>query len=387
MTEHLLERFGKELVRLQKANLKRELFEISGVDFTSNDFLGLNHAEPIRQAIQQALNDGIALGAGGSRLLRGNHEAHQQLESEAASLFGCEKTLFMSSGYSANFALFTTLPQKQDLIVFDALSHASIREGVFTTQAKSVKARHNDPDSIERAIVSWRGRSASSAVPWIAVESLYSMDGDIAPLEELISVADRHGAMLVVDEAHATGVFGARGLGLTEPYHGCSNLIVLHTCGKALGACGALICASSEIIDYLITRCRPFIYSTAPSPVIAVAVKTSLTLLVSEPERRLKLHQLIKTANRELQRHFGISGSGSQIIPFVIGDESLTQQVAHEMQDAGFDLRAIRPPTVAAGTSRLRISITLNVTEHDICEMFEVLHNIMSRLEIEPKQI
>lgn len=387
MTAHLLYRYRDEIDRLQVSNLKRELATISGVDFTSNDFLGLSHAKPIRQAVQQALNDGIALGAGGSRLLRGNHHEHQQLESEAAKQFGCEKTLFLSSGYSANFALFTTLPRKQDLIVYDALSHASIREGVFTAQAKSVKARHNDPNAVERAIVSWRKNSAPSAVPWIAVESLYSMDGDRAPLEELISVADHHGAMLVVDEAHATGVFGTRGLGLTEPYQGYRNLIVLHTCGKALGASGALICASSEIIDYLVNRCRPFIYSTAPPPIIATAVKASLTLLASEPERRQKLHRLIEAANRELERLFGINGSGSQIIPFVIGDASLTQQVAREMQDAGFDIRAIRPPTVPAGTSRLRISITLNVTEHDIYDMFEALRKVMGRLEIEPRQI
>ncbi len=387
MTAHLLDRYSDEIDRLQKSNLKRELATISGVDFTSNDFLGLIHAEPIRLAVQQALKEGIALGAGGSRLLRGNHHEHQQLESDAASLFGCEKTLYLSSGYSANFALFTTLPKKQDLIVYDALSHASIREGVFTTQSKSVKARHNDPNAVEHAIVSWRKSSSQTAVPWIAVESLYSMDGDRAPLEELISVADRHGAMLVVDEAHATGVFGARGLGLTEPYQGHNNLIVLHTCGKALGTSGALICASSDIIDYLVNRCRPFIYSTAPPPIIATAVKASLALLMSEPERRQKLHQLIETADRELERLFGVNGSGSQIIPFVIGDESLTQLVAREMQDAGFDVRAIRPPTVPAGTSRLRISITLNVTEHDIGRMLEALREIMSRLEIEPKQI
>ena len=387
MTDHLLKRYQEELDTLEQRNLKRELSSISGVDFTSNDFLGLTHADSIRQAVQKALGSGVPLGAGGSRLLRGNYDAHQHLEEIAAKFFGAEKALFLSNGYSANVALFTTLPKKGDLIVFDALSHASIREGVFNSPAKSVKAKHNDPQAIERAIIRWRENSNPSAVPWIAIESLYSMDGDMAPLDELIEIADSHEAMLVVDEAHATGVFGPNGCGLTEPHQGRSNLIVLHTCGKALGVSGALICASSLIIDYMITRCRPFIYSTAPSPIVTAAVAASLKLVSSEPERRQKLRELVEVANSELNQRFGISGSGSQIIPFLIGDEKITGQIAKQMQDAGFDLRAIRPPTVPAGTSRLRISITLNVTERDIREMFAKLYAITQHLNIKPMQL
>lgn len=387
MTEQLLARFEDEIEHLRRSNLKRELASISGADFTSNDFLGFSRARPIRQAVEQALKDGMALGAGGSRLLRGNHDAHRQLESSAARFFGSERTLFFATGYSANLAIFSTLPKKHDLIVYDALSHASIREGAFAAQAKSVKAAHNDPKAVERAIVRWRENCAPSSIPWIAVESLYSMDGDRAPIDELIAISDRHDAMLVIDEAHATGVFGARGCGLTEPYRGRDNLITLHTCGKALGASGALVCASSTIIDYLITRCRPFIYSTAPSPIIATAVNAALMLLASEPGRRQKLHQLIGIAGQELKRRFEIDGSGSQIIPFVIGDEAMTRRVAQKMQDTGFDLRAIRPPTVPPGTSRLRISITLNVTDEQVHDMFDRLHAITHRLNIEPMQI
>ena len=387
MTNHLLKRYQDELDTLQQRNLKRELSSISGADFTSNDFLGLTHADSIRQAVQKALESGIPLGAGGSRLLRGNYDAHQHLEKNAAKFFGTKKALFLSNGYSANVALFTTLPKKGDLIIFDALSHASIREGVFNSPAKSIKAKHNDPKAIERAIIRWRENSKPSTVPWIAIESLYSMDGDMAPLDELIDIADSREAMLVVDEAHATGVFGTNGCGLTEPHQGRSNLIVLHTCGKALGVSGALICASSLIIDYMITRCRPFIYSTAPSPIVTAAVSASLDLVSSEPERRQKLRGLVEVANSELNQRFGISGSGSQIIPFVIGDEKVTGQVAKQMQDAGFDLRAIRPPTVPPGTSRLRISITLNVTERDIREMFAKLYEISQHLNIKPMQL
>ena len=387
MKDDLIRRCDEELTVLRDRHLKRELSAIEGIDFTSNDFLGLSHHEQIRRAVEHALKDGIALGAGGSRLLRGNHDVHQQLEQEAAAFFGCGKSLFFSSGYSANFALLTTLPKKQDLIVFDALSHASIREGVFTTQATGVKVAHNNPDAIDRVIANWHADRASSSVAWIVVESLYSMDGDQAPLGELVRIAERHNAMLLVDEAHATGLFGDGGCGLTEPWQGHDNLIVLHTCGKALGAAGALICAPSTLIDYMVTRCRPFIYSTAPSPLIAVAVRAALRTIASHPELRQELKQRADFANHELKRRFGVRGSGSQIIPFIIGDESLTTQIAGQMQQAGFDLRAIRPPTVPTGTSRLRISITLNVTEDEISQMFDTLYRIMKQLNATPIEI
>ena len=374
-----LKRFHSELAKLTATDQERHLTKIDGIDFTSNDFLGFSHHPAIREAVLKALHDGIPLGAGGSRLLRGNHTAHADLEDFAAKFFRSNKALFFANGYSANFAILSTLPKRQDLIVFDALCHASIREGAFSSVAKTIKTPHNDIDAIARVLSKWHlTRKTSESTAWVVVESLYSMDGDIAPLEELLQVARSHDAMLVVDEAHATGVFGQNGHGLTESLEGIPNLIVVHTCGKALGVAGALVCASDTVIDYLVNRARPFIYSTAPPPVNAVAVRTALEILGAEQHRRDHLHRLIKLANQTMEDVLQTSGSGSQIIPFIIGDNQRTLDVAQAMQNAGFDVRAIRPPSVPEGTARLRISITYNLEESQILNFFHVLKEILS---------
>ena len=376
-----LTRYSNDLEKLSRSHLRRRLEPIKGIDFTSNDFLAFSIAPQIRETVQSALEDGMPLGSGGSRLLRGNHRIHDELETMAAETFGSEKALYFANGYSANFAILTTLPRRNDLIIFDALSHASIREGIFSSLAKNVKTPHNDVDAMEHVLADWRTSASGSSMAWIMVESLYSMDGDCAPLSDLVEVAERYGAVLIVDEAHATGVWGENGRGLTEPFEGRRNLVAVHTCGKALGAAGGLICASSELIDFMINKCRPFIYSTAPPPINAVAVMAALRLLDEEPRRRIDLLALIKKANRELEQKFEKKSSQTQIIPFVIGDEELTLRVASEMQQAGFDLRAIRPPTVPAGTARLRISITLHATEKNISDMFDALYTIVSNTD------
>ena len=373
-------RYSAELDELSRKHLKRELAPICGIDFTSNDFLGFSEAPAIRDAVLKAVEDGMPLGAGGSRLLRGNHRIHEELETMATEFFGSEKALYFGSGYSANYALLTTLPKRHDFIVYDALSHASIREGVFASLAKSVRAPHNDVDAVADALSNWRKTGSASARAWIVVESLYSMDGDCAPLDDLLDIADRYGATLIVDEAHATGVWGANGHGFTEPFEGHSNLVALHTCGKALGVAGGLVCASSELIEFLVNKSRPFIYSTAPPPINALAVHAALQLLVREPQRRSLLHERIALANREFESRFHRKGSGTQIIPFVIGDEKPTRDIADLMQRAGFDLRAIRPPTVPIGTARLRISITLHVSNQQIQSMFDALETVMPKI-------
>uniref|UniRef100_UPI00260132D3 aminotransferase class I/II-fold pyridoxal phosphate-dependent enzyme n=1 Tax=Sphingomonas sp. TaxID=28214 RepID=UPI00260132D3 len=207
---------------------------------------------------------------------------------------------------------------------------------------------------------------------WIAVESLYSMDGDLAPLERFSDLARHHDAVLLIDDAHATGVFGPDGRGLAAPCDGHDNVIVLRTCGKALGCEGALLCGPRVMHDFLVNRSRAFIFSTAPSPLMAAAVRAALRLLVDEPERRTRLHDLIGVAASALSP-FGALTNGSQIMPIILGDDARTMQVAAHVQAAGFDVRGIRPPTVAAGTSRLRISITLNVTAADVQALADVL--------------
>ena len=204
------------------------------------------------------------------------------------------------------------------------------------------------------------------------VESLYSMDGDFAPLEDLVAIADRYDAFLIVDEAHATGVYGEQGRGLTAPYEGRENLVVVHTCGKALGAAGALVTATRVLRDFMVNRCRPFIFATAPSPLTAVAVREALLILQEEPDRQQRLTNLIAFTHREIGMR-GWRPSGSQIVPYIVGDNARAMTLASALQARGFDIRGIRPPTVPAGTARLRISLTLNVGKDDVRAMLDAL--------------
>jgi 8-amino-7-oxononanoate synthase len=204
------------------------------------------------------------------------------------------------------------------------------------------------------------------------------MDGDRAPLRELADVADRWGGFLVIDEAHATGVYGDGGRGLAEDLHGRENVVTIHTCGKALGVEGALVCANRIMLGYLVNRARPFIYSTAPSPLAAACVRVALQVSRDEPERRAMLLELISLANRLLASQGEFASSGSQILPLILGDDARALRVAEQMQSRGFDVRAIRPPTVPARTARLRITITLNVDHLDITAMLDELARVMS---------
>ncbi|MBD9508543.1 8-amino-7-oxononanoate synthase [Ensifer sp. ENS10] len=377
MTAGLLHRYEKTLHGLERKERRRELASGSGVDFTSNDYLALAGSPRLKAAIIAAIDRGLPVGSGGSRLLRGNHREHEALEAEAAAFFGVERTLFFGSGYAANAALFSTLPQRDDIIVHDALIHASAHEGIAVSRAGAIAVKHSDVDAFADAIGAWRKRGGMGH-PWIAVESLYSMDGDRAPLADLAALADRHDGFLVVDEAHATGVFGPDGRGLTAELDGRENLVVLHTCGKALGVSGALVGANAVLCDYLVNRARNFIYATAPSPLIAVAVREALVTLADEPQRRAAFDDLRTFANRALAETLGIEGSGSQIQPVLIGDNGRAVRIAARMRAEGFDFRAIRPPTVPEGTARLRIAITLNVDRPMITRMLQGLKVAMT---------
>lgn len=367
-----LARYEATLQGLARKDRLRTLSPRAGLDFSSNDYLGLAASKRLGDAVGAAIARGTPVGATGSRLLRGNAPEHEQLETDAAAFFRAERALFFGSGYIANFALLTTLPQKGDLLVLDQLAHASMHQGARAGRAEFELAAHNDVDAAEDAIKHWRAEGGTGRV-WIAVESLYSMDGDCAPMESMVALADRHEAFIVVDEAHATDAWGPDGRGLAAAFEGRENIVALHTCGKALGASGALVTGPRTLCDYLVNRCRPFIYATAPSPLMAAAAREALAILSDEPMRRVQLHGRVAFAGRQLSERCGVTPSGSQIQPFVIGDVRRTMAIAAALQARGFDMRGIRPPTVPEGTSRLRISLTLNVDEADISAMVDAL--------------
>ncbi len=369
----------RALKALERRGRLRELSPRSGIDFSSNDYLGLANSPQLTEAVAAALQRGVAVGAGGSRLLRGNDPEHEALEDEARSFFGAESCLYFGGGFVANYALFSTLPARSDLVVHDALIHASVIDGMRAGKATIAAARHNAPQSFDDAIVRWRATGGTGR-PWIAVESLYSMDGDCAPLADLIAVTRRHDGILVVDEAHATGVLGPGGRGLSHALEGAADVISLHTCGKALGASGALLLAPRVIRDYLVNRARPFIYATAPSPLMAAAVRAALDLVHRTPERRERLANLVAYTGRELERLCGIAPSGSHIQPVILGSDEKAISVAKALVAAGFDVRAVRPPTVPEGTARLRISLTLNAGEEATSRLLDTLAAILRKV-------
>ncbi len=356
--------FTNILSHLKDQNRYRSLNLPNGIDLTSNDYLGMAVHPLLRESAIKALENGIDIGAAGSRLLRGHTSHHAKLEKFACTYFNAPKTLFFANGFIANYALFTALPDRHDVILYDALIHASVREGMRASNAKSFKFAHNDIDALENLLNKHKGNHI-----WIAIESIYSMDGDRAALQDVYNLIKRYGnATLIIDEAHATGIYGTNGKGLAYDIickHGYDNIITLHTCGKAIGVAGGLVCADANIIDYMINKSRPFIYSTAPMPLQALLVQKSLEVLDSDDgqKRRGKLLSLCSKA----QKLFG--GAGSQIVPIILGEDEKAMRVASAMQDKGYDIRAIRPPTVPQGSARLRLSLSSNLDE-DILQNF-----------------
>ncbi len=350
--------FKDHLTYLKSQSLYRQLSLPHGIDLTSNDYLGMAAHPDLRAAAIKALEDGLDIGAAGSRLLRGHTPEHARLEEFAADYFRSGKSLYFANGFMANYALLTTLPQRGDIVLYDELIHASMRDGLSAAKYKSYKFAHNDMAILENLL-----KKHSDKRVWIAVESVYSMDGDFAPLVDLHDLAHKYDAILIADEAHATGIYGSNGKGLAYDLiknHGYDNIITVHTCGKAIGVAGGIICANADIIDYMINKARPFIYSTAPMPLQALLVQKSLEVIASGEgqERREKLFKLCVAA----KGLFG--GSGTQIVPIILGDDARAVNIAKSMQAKNYDIRAIRPPTVPAGSARLRLSLSSNLDEN-----------------------
>lgn len=370
----LLSPYTRQLAALEARGRARHLIPRAGADFSSNDYLGLARDKAIADAVAQGLARGVPIGSGGSRLLRGNAPEHEALEAKAAGFFGCEATLYFANGFAANLGVLSALPRQGDLIVADELIHASMHDGIRQSRAELQLVPHNDAQAVDDAILAWRARGGTGR-PWIVAETVYSMDGDLAPVDDLAAISWRRNAMLLLDEAHATGVFGRDGRGVAAHLEGEENVITVHTCGKALGVEGALVCAPRVLIDTLINRARPFIFSTAPSPLMAVAVGAALDRVAGAGGDALRsaLRARIDAAARLICEPLGLASPTSQILPVVLGDDRWTMAAARACQSAGFDVRGIRPPTVPSGTSRLRLSLTLNATPDQVAALAGVL--------------
>ena len=377
----MLEFWRQDLANLARRDRLRALAPRAGLDFASNDYLALAAAPELAEIAQEALAWGTPIGAGGSRLLRGNHPEHETLEEEAANFFGSESAMFFGAGFSANEALLATLPQRDDLIVYDQLIHASAHDGMRLSRAPRRSFAHNDVEALEDALRDWR-RNGGTGRPWVVVESLYSMDGDFAPLDEIVALASRYDGFVMIDEAHATGVYGVGGRGRAAAFEKHDNILTIHTCGKALGVSGALVCLARPLRDFLVNRGRNFIFATAPSPLIAACVRGALRLIERADDRRAQLKARVALAARELRARCDIAASGSQIQPVVVGADGRALALAERMRQCGYDIRAIRPPTVPEGAARLRLSLTLHASETQIVGMISDLAEALRQEKI-----
>lgn len=355
-------RIGRELAALNEQGLRRTLRPPVGIDLSSNNYLCLAGHPRLRLAMAGgAAREGC--GSTGSRLLRGERESFWRLERRFSAFKGTGRALYFSSGYMANVAVLSTLPVAGDMIFSDAFNHASLIDGMRLSRARRRIFSHCDVDALGRALREDR----AAGQKFVVTESLFSMDGDRAPLTQYAELCAETGAALIVDEAHAVGIYGRCGSGLLEE-SGVPALISINTAGKALGVSGAFVAGAEWAIEYLVQRARPFIFSTAAPPPIAAALEASLTLIEEEPWRR----SLLRERARYLRELLGIGGDAA-IVPIVIGDNLLAVEVAEKLEREGFDVRAIRPPSVPEGTARLRVAMNIGVSQSTLEQFANVL--------------
>lgn len=354
----LEKRVRARLAALEAQGLTRSLEEPSGLDLCSNDYLGFARHPRIRRRFAEAA-ERLGAGATGSRLLRGHRAAFHSVERRFAAWKRVESALYFGSGWAANLGALSTFPTGDDVVFSDELNHASLIDGLRLSKARRVVFPHCDAAALERLVE----REPCAGQRFIVTESLFSMDGDCAPLKRYATLRKRHGCALVVDEAHAVGVFGASGSGLIEEA-GCEEDVFLsvNSAGKALGVSGAFVGGPEWAIEYLAQSARPFVFSTAPPPAVAEAIDEALALLDEDPRPRLLARRNAAT----LRRTLGLEGSDSPIVPVVVGGNREAVQAAERLRAAGFDVRAIRPPTVPDGTARLRISVNATISEAQI---------------------
>ena len=352
------------LERLSPGKVLRQGRELT--DFSSNDYLGLSFAAPLRQrAARWALEYGA--GAGASRLVGGTLLLHQQVEAKLTAFKHCQASLIFASGWQANVAVLAALMARDDLIFADRLIHASLHHGVKAAGAREIRYRHNDLDHLEELLVSQRAKPGRR---FIITESVFSMDGDRADVAAIGALAERFGAFFYLDEAHATGILGASGLGLADSSVDCA----MGTFSKALGGFGAYIAGSRILVDYLIQNCSGFIHTTAPPPVVLGTIDAALDLVPGMDAERAQVAHLATRLRAGLAAmNLGCGDSTTQIVPILIGDAEQTLRVAADLERRGILAVAIRPPTVPEGTSRLRIALTSGHTERDVENLLNAL--------------
>jgi len=354
--------------------LRRDSREL--IDFSSNDYLGLAHHPDLKFATQKAIEEwGVSSCA--SRLLSGDMKIHHTLEEKVASLSGKERALVFGSGYQANIGIISALVGRGDAVFSDKLNHASIVDGIGLSGAKCFRFRHNDLDHLETLL---KKHSHEFKARLIVTETVFSMEGDLCSLDRLVALKDQYGGLLMVDEAHATGIYGPGGAGLVAEQGLTERVeLIMGTFSKALGSFGAYVAGSAEIVDFLINACRSFIYSTALPPAIAAANLTALEIVAKEPERSEVLRENAAWFRAALIDHGHEVRGSSQIVPLVVGEAERASAASGALAEQGFWVLPIRPPTVPVGESRLRFSLTY---DHSRQQLSELIENIDKALHV-----
>lgn len=365
----MFEKLQKQLDKRKSENSFRELKSKDGlIDFSSNDYLGISRLLNIEST--------EAVGSTGSRLLQGNYALIVSLEEELADFHQSESALVYNSGYVGNIGLFSAIPQKGDVIFYDEFIHASVKDGMRLSFAKNYSFKHNDLEDLEKKYLKLKNEIKGEV--FVAVESVYSMDGDKAPLVELVQLSKRYNIALVVDEAHAVGVYGYKGEGLVQSL-GLQNEVAIRlvTFGKALGCHGAVVLASKLIKEYLVNFSRSFIYSTALPPVAVKVIKDAYSLMKTKEQCKLLRSNInyfrVASLHSELN---GLISSDSAVQCMVIPGNNQAKRSSEYLQRNGFDVRSILSPTVPRGLERLRICIHSFNTKKEIDELILSLSSI-----------
>ena len=368
----LANRWTDELRQLRHQGRHRSLRSPSGIDFTSNDYLGYGRSF--------AGDSTLPISGMASRLLRGSHPIWDEVETALAAWHDAEAALMMTSGYAANEGLLATVVDPGDWVATDEFNHACLHDGLRLVRPRKFSFRHNDLNHLEDGLRAEMERHRLGRERFVVTESLFSMDGDRPDLAAMVELCEKHGAHLIVDEAHATGCFGANGSGCVDAA-GLRDrvLATVHTGGKALGVFGAYICGSRILKEWLINRCRHLIFTTALPPVVGSWWLAMLPRVQQDVEGRASLHSKA-VRFRERLRELEVAAGGTEfVVPVILGDDERAVRVASQLQDRGFDVRAIRPPSVPAGTARLRVSIHADQTVEEIEGLAAALREVVLR--------
>lgn len=386
MIDSFQEKLAGELAGIESADLRRTVREVASaqgarvrlegrevLNFSSNDYLGLANHPALKESAVQAIEN-FGTGAGAARLISGSQSPHHELESVLANFKGTESALAFSSGYAAAIGTIPALVGTGDVVVLDKLVHASLVDAAKLSGAKLRVSKHNDLADLAR-ILEWAAEQGGRIL--VVAESVYSMDGDLAPLLNLVELKEQHGAWLMLDEAHATGLYGEGRRGVAEEFGVAARVEVqMGTLGKALGAAGGYICGSNELVDLLRHRARSFVFSTAPMPAQAAAARAGIKVLESAEgeERRTRLWSLVdELINGLIELGWQLPVVQSAILPLMVGAEAEAIALSEQLLEAGVFVPPIRYPTVARGEARLRITVSAAHSSDDIKKLLEVL--------------